>query len=108
MRRYDRCLHVGETEDQELTEAHAEMDKRHTTEFEQMLEPVRKMFSERRQIIPVLIGQLKDVTEQTEKAAIDIVERFMSIVERAQNQSEQASAAVTALLEEKKQTAETL
>ena len=77
-----------------LTEVHTVMDKKHTTEFEQTLEPVRKLFGERRQIIPVLIGQLKDVTDQTEKAAIDIVERFMSIVERAQNQSSQASLAV--------------
>jgi len=60
-----------------------------------MLEPVRKLFSERREIIPVLIGQLKDVTDQTETAVLDIVERFMSIVERAQNQSSQASLAVS-------------
>ena len=78
----------------QLTEVHAELEKKHTAEFEQMLEPVRKLFSERREIIPVLIGQLKEVTDETEKAALDIVERFMSIVERAQNQSSQASLAV--------------
>jgi methyl-accepting chemotaxis protein len=77
-----------------MTEAHAEMEKRHNSEFEQMLEPVRKLFSERSEIIPVLIGQLKEVTDETEKAALDIVERFMSIVERAQNQSSRASLAV--------------
>ncbi len=79
----------------QLTEVHAEMEKKHAAEFEQMLEPVRKLFSERREIIPVLIGQLKDVTDQTETAVLDIVERFMSIVERAQNQSSQASLAVS-------------
>ena len=78
----------------QMTEAHAEMEKRHNSEFEQMLEPVRKLFSERSEIIPVLIGQLKEVTDETEKAALDIVERFMSIVERAQNQSSRASLAV--------------
>ena len=78
----------------QMTEAHAEMEKRHNREFEQMLEPVRKLFSERSEIIPVLIGQLKEVTDETEKAALDIVERFMSIVERAQNQSSRASLAV--------------
>ena len=79
----------------QMTEAHAEMEKRHTSEFEQMIETVRKLFSERREIIPVLIGQLKEVTDETEKAALDIVERFMSIVERAQNQSSRASLAVS-------------
>ncbi len=78
----------------QMTEAHAEMEKRNNSEFEQMLEPVRKLFSERSEIIPVLIGQLKEVTDETEKAALDIVERFMSIVERAQNQSSRASLAV--------------
>lgn len=38
----------------QMTEAHAEMEKRHNSEFEQMLEPVRKLFSERSEIIPVL------------------------------------------------------
>lgn len=79
----------------QMTEAHAEMEKRHTNEFEQMLEPVRTLFSERSEIIPVLICQLKEVTDETEKAALDIVERFMSIVERAQNQSSRASLAVS-------------
>lgn len=77
-----------------LTEEHAGMEKRHRVEFEQMMEPVRNLFSQRREIIPVLIGQLKEVTDQTEKAALDIVDRFMSIVERAQNQSAQAATAV--------------
>ena len=52
----------------QMTEAHAEMEKRHNSEFEQMLEPVRKLFSQRSEIIPVLIGQLKEVTYETEKA----------------------------------------
>ena len=78
----------------ELTEAHTALEKKHASEVEQMLDPVRALFNERKQIIPVLIGQLREVTDQTEKAAMDIVERFMSIVERAQSQSSQASAAV--------------
>ncbi|HMK61715.1 MAG TPA: methyl-accepting chemotaxis protein [Dissulfurispiraceae bacterium] len=78
----------------QLTERHADSERNRAAEYEQMLDPVRKIFSERKDIMPVLISQLREVSEQTEKAALDIMERFMSIVQRAQNQSEQAAEAV--------------
>ncbi len=46
---------------------------------------------EKSQIIPVLTGQLNEVTKQTESAALDIGEKFMSIVQRARNQAKKAS-----------------
>lgn len=48
---------------------------------------------DRTHTIPVLANQLKEVTEHTEAAVLDIGEKFMSIVERARSQSKKASEA---------------
>ncbi len=78
-----------------MEDEHAALRANHSEEMEQIIGSVRKMSGERSAVIPVLIGQLKEVTDQTERAALDIGEKFMSIVERAQNQSMKASASVS-------------
>jgi methyl-accepting chemotaxis protein len=45
------------------------------------------------QLVPVMVNQLKEVTSQTEKAALDMGEKFMSMVERARKQALTASEA---------------
>jgi len=59
--------------------------------MEQMMDAVRAHLSDRVRIIPVLTGQLNEVMVETEKAALDIGARFMSIVERARGQAKKAS-----------------
>lgn len=60
-------------------------------EMERMAGEVTAHLRERARLIPVLTGQLAEVTEQTETAALDMGARFMSIVERARRQAEKAT-----------------
>ncbi len=57
------------------------------------LERLNKLLKNKSELIPVLVGQLQEVTQQTESASLDIGNKFMSIVERARNQSTEASDA---------------
>ncbi len=68
--------------------------QKHVLETDSLIVAIAKLLSEKTRIIPVLANQLRDVTEQTENAALEIGERFMNIVERANNQSARASEAV--------------
>ena len=63
---------------------------------------------EKSQLIPVLVNQLEEVTQQTESAAMDIGSRFMNIVERARNQSSEASGAFIKLAGDGEDNSETL
>jgi methyl-accepting chemotaxis protein len=69
-------------------------EKRQVREVEELVEPVGKLMQERGQIMPVLVGQLKEVIEQTESAALEIGEKFMNIVDRAQAQAQKAANSV--------------
>ncbi|MBI5213597.1 MAG: hypothetical protein HY957_09575 [Nitrospirae bacterium] len=71
----------------------AEAEKRRLSEIETSMGPIAKLLHEKVQLIPVLTGQLAEVTQQTESAALDIGGRFMSIVERARGQAAKASGA---------------
>jgi methyl-accepting chemotaxis protein len=64
-------------------------------EISERITPVCAMFDERAKIMPVLVGQLREVIDQTETAALDMGDKFMSIVQRAQAQSRKASGAVS-------------
>ncbi len=77
----------------ELKAEQMKAEKKHLSEMETAIKPIAKLLSERVQIIPVLTNQLNDVTQQTESAALDIGEKFMSIVQRARNQAKKASVA---------------
>lgn len=68
-------------------------EKKHLDELEGVISPVARLMYERTHLIPVLVNQLKEVTDHTETAALDMGERFMSIVERARGQSKKASGA---------------
>ncbi len=70
-------------------------EKKRLADFAAIRVPVSKLAQERAQIIPVLVGQLKEVIEQTENAALEIGDKFMSIVERVQIQATKASVAVS-------------
>jgi len=62
-----------------------------------VIEPVAAHLQQKNQVIPVLTNQLAEVTQETEKAALDMGERFMTIVTRARQQSEKASTAFKSL-----------
>lgn len=62
-----------------------------------LVRPVTTHLHTHIQIIPVLTNQLKEVTEQTEQAALDMGEKFMGIVSRARHQAENASGALSGL-----------
>lgn len=70
-----------------------EMDERRIKEFETVIHSVVRVLKEKSLITPVLIGQLKEVIDQTEAAAMEIGDKFMSIVGRARNQASVASEA---------------
>jgi methyl-accepting chemotaxis protein len=69
--------------------------KKSRSEMEAMLSPISKMLQERAQIMPVLVGQLKEVVDQTESAALEIGDKFMNIVDRAQAQASKAANSVS-------------
>ncbi|NOZ68938.1 MAG: hypothetical protein GXP46_06780 [Deferribacteres bacterium] len=69
-------------------------DKReYISGMEAVIKSMHETLHEKSQLIPVFVNQLQEVTQQTESAAMDIGERFMNIVERARNQSSEASNA---------------
>lgn len=65
--------------------------------IDMLVQPVAAHLHTHVQIIPVLTSQLKEVTEQTEQAALDMGEKFMGIVSRARRQAENASGALSGL-----------
>ncbi|OGW20033.1 MAG: hypothetical protein A2Z82_07965 [Nitrospirae bacterium GWA2_46_11] len=71
----------------------AEAEKRHLSEIETSMGPIARLLHDKAQLIPVLTGQLTEVTQHTESAALDIGGRFMSIVDRARGQAVKASGA---------------
>src|SRR5208337_764897 len=73
---------------------YSEKLQRQVTESDTLIASIAKVLSEKARIVPVLANQLREVTEQTENAALDIGERFMNIVERANRQAAKASEAV--------------
>ncbi len=67
--------------------------KEYVAGVEAVIKNMHETLREKLQLIPVFVNQLQEVTQQTESAAMDIGERFMNIVERARNQSAEASNA---------------
>ena len=65
--------------------------------MDSLVQPVTDHLQTHVQIIPVLTNQLKEVTDQTEQAALDMGEKFMGIVSRARRQAENASGALNGL-----------
>jgi len=51
--------------------------------MEELIKTFESPIHDKAHLIPVLVNQLQEVSQQTESAALDIGERFMSIVERA-------------------------
>jgi methyl-accepting chemotaxis protein len=82
--------------------------KQKASEIEALLENMKKPLQEKSQVIPVLINQLNEVTQETESAAMDIGDRFMNIVERAKHQSSEAAGAFIMLAGDNKNNSETL
>ncbi len=78
-----------------LMRTHASIKhQKYVAETDSLIASIVKLLSEKARIVPVLANQLREVTEQTENAALEIGERFMNIVERANNQTARASEAV--------------
>jgi len=61
------------------------------SEIEGLLKPFDMPLHDKALLIPVLVNQLREVTQQTESAALDIGDRFMNIVERARKNTADAS-----------------
>ncbi len=62
-------------------------------EMDSIVGPVAAHLKNTNQLVPVLVNQLREVTEQTEQAALELGEKFMNMVERARGQSTKASDA---------------
>ena len=60
-----------------------------------LIEPLTVHLNANIQITPVLTTQLKEVTQQTEQATLDMGDKFMRIVGRARKQAENAANALT-------------
>jgi methyl-accepting chemotaxis protein len=74
--------------------AFEENEKRRLTEIDGTLNSMAKLLKDRTSILPVLVGQLKEVTDQTENAALEIGDKFMNIVDRAQAHAAKASGSL--------------
>jgi len=64
-------------------------------ELERVIHHIQGPLRDKSNLIPVLINQLQEVTSQTEEAALDIGNRFMSIIKSARSQASEASNAFT-------------
>lgn len=64
--------------------------RQHLSGMEGMIKPMEDSLRDKAQLIPVLVNQLQEVTQQTETAALDIGEKFMSIVERAKSNTSES------------------
>ena len=71
------------------------LETRRLDEMDRLIIPVGEMLEGRAKILQVLVGQLREVVEQTETAALDMGEKFMNIVQRAQAQATKAAGAVS-------------
>jgi methyl-accepting chemotaxis protein len=60
-----------------------------------VIDPLTAHLNANIQITPVLATQLKEVTQQTEQATLDMGDKFMRIVGRARKQAENAAEALT-------------
>ncbi len=72
---------------------HEEEKHSHLSELRGDVAPLGGMIMSRMNAIPVMVEQLKEVTDHTEQASIEIGERFMNIAGRAREQAGQASSA---------------
>ena len=82
-------LHTART----LRAAYDENTHKYTVEIGSALEPIISLLDARGQILPVMARQLGEVARETERAALDVGNSFMSIVERARGQATTASEA---------------
>ncbi len=62
-------------------------------ELIQVVHPIAYHLKDRNQLVPVLANQLKEVSSQTEQAALDMGGKFMNMVERARSHASKASDA---------------
>jgi methyl-accepting chemotaxis protein len=62
-----------------------------------VIDPLTAHLNANIQITPVLTNQLKEVTQQTEQATLEMGDKFMGIVSRARKQSENAAGTLTSL-----------
>jgi hypothetical protein len=67
--------------------AHEECLAKLTAKTDGLINNIKSTLSDKADMVPVLVNQLQEVTQQTEAAAMDIGGRFMNIVERARNQT---------------------
>jgi methyl-accepting chemotaxis protein len=77
-----------------LTHTEKLKNNHQVAEMKNLIEKIQASLQERAELIPVLVNQLQEVTQQTETAALDIGNRFMNIIERARNQSSEVSNAI--------------
>ena len=58
-----------------------------------VLNPMAGLVEKRRQMLPVLVGQLREVSQETERAVLEVGGKFRNIVSRAREQAVRASEA---------------
>ncbi|MBI5057937.1 MAG: hypothetical protein HZB61_15105 [Nitrospirae bacterium] len=75
-----------------LNNKHIFQMKQQLSEIEEMIKPIERPLHDKAQLIPVLVNQLREVTDQTESAALDIGAKFMDMVERARKNTADSSA----------------
>ncbi len=78
---------------QSIDAGHKAEQKALLAEMDSIVGPVAAHLKNTNQLVPVLVNQLREVTDQTEQAALDLGEKFMNMVERARGQSTKAADA---------------
>jgi len=75
---------------------HEDALKQLRSERDSSLSSFSGFLSKQAQLIPVLTGQLGEVMQQTETAALELGNRFMSIVDRSRSQAKKTSQSLSA------------
>jgi hypothetical protein len=71
--------------------------RQNVSEIEKLLKPFERPLHDKALLIPILVNQLQEVTQQTESAALDIGGRFMNIIERARKNTSDATVVLEKL-----------
>ncbi len=85
------CFILIEKHIEQQNTIHEDNKKKYMSEVDARIEGIKRPLNNKSQLIPVLVNQLNEVSQQTESAALNIGESFMSIVERARRNTEDAS-----------------
>ena len=80
---FSACYFLNKQFMKDVMQQHRVQITEQISAMEELIKTFESPLHDKTHLIPVLVNQLQEVSQQTESAALDIGERFMNIVERA-------------------------